>query len=151
MVGVGSLGIYGVRLDPALQVWSHQCWVEKITSRDLLAMFCLMKPRTLLPARVHCLSMFNLVSTRAFSVKVLSSQPAPAHIEAWDCSFPPRCCTWHSPSLNFVRFLPSYFSTLSSFLWMAAQPSGALATPPSFMSSTELLRVCCGLPHCSDL
>ena len=56
--------------------------------------------------------------------------------------FLPRCRTLHLPLLIFIRFLPTQLSSLSRSCWMAAQPSGVSTTPPSFVSSANLLRVC---------
>jgi len=43
--------------------------------------------------------------------------------------------------LNFMRFLWAHLFSLLRSLWMAAGPSGASATPLSFVLSTDLLRV----------
>jgi len=43
--------------------------------------------------------------------------------------------------LNLIRFLSAQLSSLSRSRWMAAQPSGVSTTPPSFVSSANLLRV----------
>lgn len=40
-----------------------------------------------------------------------------------------------------MRFLTTQLSSLSRSLWMAAQPSGISAPPPSFVSSPIFLRV----------
>ena len=40
-----------------------------------------------------------------------------------------------------MRFLLVQFSSLSTSLWTAAQPSGVSAIPPSFVSSVDVLRV----------
>ena len=55
--------------------------------------------------------------------------------------FLPRCRTLHWPLWNFIRFLCSQLSSLSGSHWMAAQPSSVSTTPPSFVSSANLLRV----------
>lgn len=47
----------------------------------------------------------------------------------------------HFPLLKFMRFLLTHFSRQSRSLWIVAQPSGASATPPSFVSSVTLLWV----------
>lgn len=39
-----------------------------------------------------------------------------------------------------MKFLPVHFSSLLKSLWMAAHPSCASKTPPSFASSANLLR-----------
>ncbi|KAK4825450.1 hypothetical protein QYF61_027605 [Mycteria americana] len=46
----------------------------------------------------------------------------------------------HFPLLNFMRFLSAHFSSLSRSLWMAVRPSGVSDTPPSFVSSANLLE-----------
>ncbi|KAK4826847.1 hypothetical protein QYF61_011715 [Mycteria americana] len=56
--------------------------------------------------------------------------------------FIPRGRTWYFHLLNFMRFLSAHFSSLSRSLWMAARPSDVSATPPSFVSSRNLPRVC---------
>lgn len=78
---------------------------------------------------------FMLMATwnpRSFSAMMLSS---------WcPVLFHPTCRTLHIPLLNFMRFLSSPFSSLSSSLWMAARPSGISAIPPTFVPSADLLR-----------
>lgn len=54
---------------------------------------------------------------------------------------PATCRALQFSLLNFTRFLSAPFSSLSRFLWMAAQPSHISATPPSFLLSTDLLRI----------
>lgn len=61
---------------------------------------------------------------------------------AWHLGlFLSRGRTWHFPLLSFMRFLPAHFSSLSRSLWMTAQTSGETDSPPSFVSSANLLRV----------
>lgn len=52
--------------------------------------------------------------------------------------FLPRCRTCQFPLLNLMRFLWAHFSSLSRFLYMAAQMA---TTFPYFMSSAKMLRV----------
>lgn len=44
-----------------------------------------------------------------------------------------RCSTLHLPLLNFMRFPPTHFFSLSRSLWMEAWPSGVSTTPSSFL------------------
>lgn len=55
--------------------------------------------------------------------------------------FHPRCRTLHMSLLNFTRSLPVHVSSLTRSLWLATWPSGESATPSSFVSSRNLLRV----------
>ena len=55
--------------------------------------------------------------------------------------FLPRSRTLHSPVVKFIRFLSAHFSVPLRTPWIVAQPSGVSATPPSFTSSPNLLRV----------
>ena len=55
--------------------------------------------------------------------------------------FLPMCRTLHLPLLNLIRFLSAQLSSLSRSRWMAAQPSGVSTTPPSLVSSANLLMV----------
>jgi len=100
-------------------------------------------PLAFLAARGHCWLMVNLSSTRtprSLSAELLSSRSAPSL--SWCMGlFLPRCRTLHLPLLSFIRFLCAQLSSLSRFRWMAAQPSGVSTTPPSFVSSANLLRV----------
>ncbi|KAK4810721.1 hypothetical protein QYF61_007695 [Mycteria americana] len=66
----------------------------------------------------------------------------PQHVYWCMGLFLPWCRTWHFPLLNCMRFLSAHFSSLSRSLWMAAQPSGISATPPSFVASANLLKLC---------
>ena len=52
-----------------------------------------------------------------------------------------RCSTLNLTLLNSMRFLSAQLSHLSRTCWMAAQPSGVSTTPPSLVSSVNLLRV----------
>ena len=118
---------------------------RRITSLDLLAMLCLMQPWTpftAFAARSHCLLMSKLMSTASFSDKLRFSW---VDSSIYRCLglFLPRCRTLHFPLLNFMRLLSAHFSSLSRSLWMAAQPYGISATPPSFVPSANLLRVHC--------
>lgn len=49
--------------------------------------------------------------------------------------------TLHFPLLTLIRFLSHYFSSLSRSLWIVAQTPGVSASPPSFVSAADLLRV----------
>lgn len=56
--------------------------------------------------------------------------------------FFPKSRIWHFALLNIVRLLFACFSHVLRSLWMAAaaQPSGVPSTPPSHMSSANLLE-----------
>ena len=87
--------------------------------------------------------MVNLSSTstpRSLSAELLSSRSTPSLYWCMGL-FLPRCRTLYLPLLNFIRFLCAQLSSLSRSRWMAAQPSGVSTTPPSFVSSANLLRV----------
>jgi len=53
----------------------------------------------------------------------------------------PYALPLHLPLLYFIKFLPAQLFSLSRSHWMAVQPSGVSATPPSFVSSANLLTV----------
>lgn len=55
--------------------------------------------------------------------------------------FLPRCRTLRLPLLNFIRLLSTQLSSLSRSRWMAAQPPGVPAIPPSFVPSASLWRL----------
>ena len=100
-------------------------------------------PLAFLAARAHCWLMVNLSSTsspRSLCTELLSSRSAPSLYWCMGLFFP-RCRTLHLPLLNLIRFLSAQLSSLSSSHWMAAQPSGVSTTPPSLVSSANLLRV----------
>ncbi|XP_066851872.1 lethal(3)malignant brain tumor-like protein 2 isoform X4 [Anser cygnoides] len=125
-------------------------WRGRITSLYLLATCFLMQLGILLvyfAPRVHCWLMFNLVSTRtpgSFLAKVLLLSTRSASGVCWCLGlFLPRGRTLHFPVLNFTGFSSAHFSSLSRSLWMAAQPPGVSAAPPSFVSSGNLLRAHC--------
>jgi len=85
--------------------------------------------------------MVNLSSTRtprSLSAELLSAGQPPY----WSMGlFLPRGRTLHLPLWNFTGFLCAQLSSLSRSRWMAAQLSGVSATPPSFVSSANSLRV----------
>lgn len=70
-----------------------------------------------------CIVDFSLVSTRlnrSFLARLLSSWSAPCwYVEL----FLPKCRAFHFPLWMLMRFLPAHFSSLSSSLCKAAQPS----------------------------
>lgn len=111
--------------------WTQHSWCltstdywSRITSLDLLAMLLLMQPRTpsaFFAARAHCCLIISLVITRIFPSKLPSSQ----------------LVLFLSRSRTFLWHFPSPLR----HLWMAAQLSGLSATPPSFVSPVNLLRV----------
>ena len=74
------------------------------------------------------------------STELLSSRSAPSLYWCMGL-FLPRCRTLPLPWLNLIRFLSAQLSSLSRSVWMAAQPAGVSTTPPSFVSSANLLRV----------
>lgn len=110
-------------------MWFLQSLIKgKSIFLNLLAAFFLMHPRAVLATfaiRTRCQLMFNLVSTRTsspfyqsnfYSQSVLSLQE-----NMWLLF--PMCRTWHFPSLNFMRILSVYFSTLLRSLCSVAEPS----------------------------
>ena len=100
-------------------------------------------PLAFLAARAHCWLMVNLSSTRtprSHSTELLSRRSTPSLYWCMGL-FLPSCRTLHLPLLNLIRFLSAQLSSLSRSRWMAAQPAGVSTTPPSFVSSTNLLRV----------
>lgn len=130
-------------LDTLLHVWSHQCWIE---GKDHLSQPAgkrspnIAQDTAAFTARTHCWLMFNLVTPRSFSAKLLSSQVVPSM--SWCLGLLlPRCWTLQFPLLNFMRFLSAHFSSLSRSFWMAAKPYSLWTTPSSFVSSGNLLRV----------
>jgi len=93
--------------------------------------------------RAYCWIMVNLLSTtipRSLSAELLSSRSAP-NLNWCMCLFLHWCKTPHLSFLNLIRFLSAQLSSLSRSCWMVAQPSGGSATPHSFVSSSNLLRV----------
>ncbi|KAK4830007.1 hypothetical protein QYF61_008177 [Mycteria americana] len=99
-------------------------------------------PLAFFAVKAYCWLMFNLMSTktpRSFSAKLLSSWVALAHTGACGCSS--SGAGLFAFLLNFMRFTPAHFSSLSRTLWVASHPSGISTTRPSFVSSASLLRV----------
>lgn len=88
--------------------------------------------------------MISLVSTRipmSFALQLLYKHLA---LTRYWCVglLLPRCRrSLHCSLLNCMRFCSAHFSCLSRSPWMAAQPSWVSATPLSFVSSANLLRV----------
>ena len=113
------------------------------SSLDLLAPLCLMQPRSCFAPRTHRWLMISLVSIRtlkSISAKLLSSWSAPSL--CWYLGlFLPGTGLGISLVLKFIRFLVAHFCSLARSLWMAEHPPGLLTTPPSFISSANLLRV----------
>lgn len=52
----------------------------------------------------------------------------------------PTCRALHLPLLNFMRSPRAHFSSLTRSVWVAALPSSISATPPNFVSPTNVLR-----------
>ncbi|PKU43429.1 hypothetical protein llap_6262 [Limosa lapponica baueri] len=87
--------------------------------------------------------MVNLLSTRtprSLSAELISSGSDPNLYHCVEL-FLPQCSTLHLPLFNFIKFLSAQLSSLYRSRNMVAQPSGVSATPPSFVSSANLLRV----------
>ena len=106
--------------------------MARITSLHLLITIFLMQPRVLLTlflVRVHCWfvvhSSFKMTH-RSFSAKLLSRLSA----TILHCCMRlfPGAGLWTFPVLNFMRFPPARFSSLSKSLWMAAQSTSVSAT-----------------------
>lgn len=83
-----------------------------------------------------CSTCWPLGALGPFRWGCFSSDWPQAYAGAWGL-FLPKCRTWHFP-LSFMRFWFACFSSLSLSTWMAAYPSGASATPPTFVSSADL-------------
>lgn len=52
-----------------------------------------------------------------------------------------KCRTLHFSTWNFMRFLSACIPSLLMSLWVATQPPGVSATPPSLLSSASSLKV----------
>lgn len=130
------------------QNWTWLSWCVCITAKQrgrinslyLLAMLFLMQSLTLLAyvtAKEHCRLTVSLVSTRtlkSYSVELLPS---------WVASNMSRCLglfLQRCRALDFMRILLADFSNLRRSLWIAACPSSDSGTPPSFVSSKNILR-----------
>lgn len=135
--------------------WGAQNWTQhprygltraerdRIASLDLLSMLFLMLPRTplsFLAPRTQCQLMDSLVSSRtsmSFSTELLStSQPQPVLVPG---IIPPLMQDFAFASSNFIKFLSPQLSKLPKS--GQAELSGVSASPPSFVTSTNLLRV----------
>ena len=119
---------------------------KKRTPLKLLTTPLLLYPRMLLAflaTRAQCWLMIILLSTRTLRSlfpTLLSNRSVP--ILYWYLGLLlPRCKILYLPWFYFIKFLPAQLSSLSRSCWMAAQPSGVSATPPSFVSSINLLTV----------
>lgn len=126
---ISSLVPGSPELDTVQQAWLHQCRVErKDVSLNMREALFLMQPMTLLasfPTQACCWLMASQLPTstpRSFSV-----QPSPSQLASsmyWCLGVLPRC------RIECFRSL-----------WTSAQPFGLSATPPSSVSSANLLRV----------
>lgn len=86
--------------------------------------------------------MFNLFSTRASrSYSRLLSSWVPLILSWCLRLFLLRFRTFQFPLLNLMRFLSPHLSSLPRSLWMAVWPSDEPATPSSFVSSPDQMRV----------
>lgn len=126
-----SLVLGSPELGTALQEWPHWCWVESAGSAP---------PCAAQDTISLCWLIFSWVSSRSFPANVLPGWPAPSMPWCLACSSlnaglgtSPCWCAWASCQ-------PS--SSHSGSLWMAAQPSGVSGIPPSYVSSSALLRLC---------
>lgn len=125
-------------LNTVLQMYSHQCWVEKDclswtggstllnAVQYTLGLLCYEKG-FLLPTRtlkffVGLRSAFQTLGTQSTLVSGVIQ---------------PRKTTFYFPSLNFTRFLSAHFSSLSKPVWMVTQPYSSLF----FITCENLLRV----------
>ena len=116
-------------------------WRGRTTSLNLLAIFFvihLRRPLAFLATRAHCWLMVSLLSARTpmSFYSELSSRSAP---NLYCCMqlFLPRYRTLRLLLLEIFRFLSAQLTSLYRSCWMAAQPSGASATIPSFVSSVH--------------
>ena len=96
-----------------------------------------------LKIRAHSWLTVKLSSTRTsrpLSTELLYSRSA---LSLYWCIglFLPKFRTLHLPLLNLMRFFSAQLSSVCRSHWMAAQPSGVPAPPPSFVSLANLLRV----------
>jgi len=100
-------------------------------------------PLAALAARAHCWLMVKLLSTRTpTSLSAELSSIRYARSLYWCIGlFLMRCRTLHLPLLSLIRFLSAQHPSLSRSRWIAAQPSHVSTTPPSSVSSANLLRV----------
>lgn len=106
-----SLVMGSPELNTVLQVWAYQGWLEmKITSLELLVIFCLMQPRIpldFLVARAHCWLRFNLVSSGTPRSSSAGLRPAGwplAYIYCW-CSSIHMCLDWQRPSSGLFAII----------------------------------------------
>lgn len=120
--------------DIMLPMCSYKGQIEEITlSLNLLAMVLLMQPGmwlALIAAEAHCWLMFSLFSmrtSRSFSIKLFSSQPAPRLCFCIGLFFT-RCGT----SLFFLAKIHAVCDSpfLQRSLYKAALPSSKLIIPP---------------------
>lgn len=133
-----SLVLETPALGPVLQVcltWAEQR--GSITSLSLLEMLSWVQPRKL------C----HKGSSMAHG-QLDVHQDIRAFLTGWPslfwCTdlFLPRGRTCHFHLLNIMRLPSAHVPILLRSLWMAAQVSGATATPPSFVLSVNLLSTC---------
>lgn len=76
------------------------------------------------------------VAFESSSAKPLSMQVVPSMSWCW-CWSSPAAGLCSSLCWKYMMFLLDYFLSPLRYLWMAAQPSGLSATPPSFVSSAD--------------
>lgn len=110
-----------------------------VTSLDVLAMFLLIQLwlQLTFAARLHGWLLFHWLFPRTPGPFLQSCFPAPACPVVWDCP-----CQRQGLPLNFMRFLPSRFSSLSGSICLTALSSSVLAAPPGLVSSMNLARAC---------
>lgn len=139
--------LLGSQGDSTLQVWPYQCWGDWKKCSTLptplnLLIFLLVQPRislwylhgkTILLACVQqelqvlfCKAAFQKVGPHhTLMHKIISPQKSgPCPVE-------------------LMMFLSGHFSSTSTSLWMAAQPSGRSTTSPSLVSSAKLQKAHC--------
>lgn len=130
------------KLDVGLQEWSYIFKERRITLLDLLV--TLLLGRMLLAAfatRTCCWLVFTLLPTRtsgSLSVELFPRELAPRLYRGQGYS-----ADAYLFLLNFMRFLSSHFSTLSTSLWAVALPSSILSAHPSSVFCADLLGVHC--------
>ena len=90
------------------------------------------------PQRYTFVSYSTCCLPRSFSAELLSSRSTPNLYWCMQLLLP-RWRTLHL--LTIIRILSTQLSSLSRSHWMVTQPSGVSATPPSFVSPANLLRV----------
>lgn len=131
--------------DTELKVWPHQCWIiekdqqPRPAGSNLLnavqGSICLLCCKVILLTHVQ-LGVHQ--KPQGIYLKSCFSIWFPPTVYCWMGLFFPRCMILQFPLLNTMMFLSAHFFSL---LMMAAWPSGVSATPSSWVSPANLLKV----------